>query len=297
MSVEEANTNIKDEAGPHFWYVLEKLISKISDNPSKSELARATKTMDHIAESYPCEECVENYNTYKKEHPLKCKNKQECSEYLCEFHNDVRRRQGKSTKDCSTGAKVDKEGDRPSCNNHNRDDEDSDKQPSTEQSPSPQEIGSVKAIGDGGDFPSIDTNPDVKLGSVVPGVRKAVPVIHKAVDVPKVAQRNSGNFTHNKTTSLDELKNVTRRIVEEMCAKHGAPMPELIFNACPSNNKTSCTRVPVDLQGNMVKEVPTKVYFDPHSYSPRSIVHEVSHYIAKWTGMINYLRTKWPLIR
>ena len=30
--------------------------------------------------------------------------------------------------------------------------------------------------------------------------------------------------------------------------------------------------------------MPTKLYFDPHSYSPRSIVHEVSHYIAKWSG-------------
>ena len=37
-------------------------------------------------------------------------------------------------------------------------------------------------------------------------------------------------------------------------------------------------------QGNFVKDVPTKLYFDPHSYSPRSIVHEVSHYIAKWSG-------------
>ncbi len=283
MSVEEGN--IKDEAGPHFWYVLEKVISKISDNPSKSELARATKTMDHIAESYPCEECVESYQHYKKEHPLKCKNKQECSEYLCEFHNDIRRRQGKSTKDCSTGAKVDKEGDCPSCNSHRHDDDDEQSEPSepTNQNPSPQEIGSVKAIGDGGDLPSIDHDTDIKLGSVVPQVTKAVNVVHKAVDVPKVSKRNGANITH-KATSLDELKNVTRRIVEEICTKHGAPMPELIFNACPSNNKTSCTRVPVDLEGNMVKNVPTKLYFDPHSYSPRSIVHEVSHYIAKWSG-------------
>jgi hypothetical protein len=34
----------------------------------------------------------------------------------------------------------------------------------------------------------------------------------------------------------------------------------------------------------MVKDIPTKLYFDPHSYAPRSIVHEVTHYIAKWKG-------------
>ena len=38
------------------------------------------------------------------------------------------------------------------------------------------------------------------------------------------------------------------------------------------------------MEGNFVKDVPTKLYFDPHSYSPRSIIHEVSHYIAKWSG-------------
>jgi hypothetical protein len=289
MSVEEAKPDVKDEAssmkdeaGPHFWYVLEKVISKISDNPSKGELARATKTMDHIAESYPCEECVENYNAYKKEHPLKCKNREECAEYLCEFHNDVRRRQGKSVRECKS---VDKDADCPNCKTHGSDSEESNNEPVEQQGgPSPEQIGSVKAIGDGGEFPGIDHDAEIKLGSVVPRVGKPVPVVHKSVEVSKVSKRNGSNIISHKATSLQELKNVTRRIVEEMCAQHGAPVPELIFNSCPSNSKTSCTRVPVDLDGNMVKEVPTKLYFDPHSYSPRSIVHEVSHYIAKWSG-------------
>jgi hypothetical protein len=289
VEAETERPSIKDEAGPKFWYVMEKVIDKLPDNPKKSDIRRATRTMDHIAESFPCEDCVASYHEYKKEHPLDCHSKKECANYLCQFHNDIRRKQGKEVKDCG----VNEEADCPNCKGHKGEHDEVDNEPANEKPSgqgvnmsSPEQIGAVKSLGDDGDFPSIDNETEVKLGSVVPGKVHTVPSIHHSVNVLKVSKSKSPNITttNHKATSLDELKNVTRRIVEEMCRQHGAPMPELIFNSCPSNNKTSCTRVPVDLEGNMVKDVPTKLYFDPHSYSPRSIVHEVSHYIAKYNG-------------
>lgn len=285
MSVQE-EPSIKDEAGPHFWYVLEKVINKLPDNPRKSDLTRAAKTMDHIAESFPCPECVENYQSYRKEHPIKCHTRKECAHYLCELHNDIRRRQGKPVKDCS----INNDTECPNCHSHHDDHED-EKEPdddrgqniSNSPSPSAQQVGSVKALGEPStEFPGLNSDTDIKLRGIVPSVGQTVPVVHKALKLSKVA--NSSRTITHKTTSLEELKNVTRRIVEDMCKQHGAPMPELIFNACPSKPNVSCTRVPVDMDGKFVKDVPTKLYFDPHSYSPRSIVHEVSHYIAKWSG-------------
>ena len=288
MSVEEqAEKPLKDEAGPKFWYVMEKVIDKLPDNPKPSELRKATRTMDHIAESFPCEECVESYHKYKKEHPLDCHSKKECAAYLCEFHNDIRRKQGKEVKDCAVNEKAECPNCKGDHGGHDKvDDEPADEKPSGQglDMGSPEQVGSVKALGDDGDLPGVGDQAEIKLGGVVPRHVHTVPGVHHSVNISKVAKGNSSKFVGHKASSLDELKNVTRRIVEEMCREHGAPMPELIFDSCPSNNKTSCTRVPVDLDGNMVKDVPTKLYFDPHSYSPRSIVHEVSHYIAKYTG-------------
>lgn len=275
---DEAGASLKDEAGPKFWYVMEKIINKLPDNPKKSDLTRAARTMDHIAESFPCPECVETYNTYRKEHPINCHTRKECAHYLCELHNDIRRKQGKTVKDCDA---VEDEANCPNCTREHDDDKEVKEPPKPVNGPSPEQIGSVKALGD--ELPGLDHEAEIKLGSVVPGVTQTVPSVHKSLKFSKVSKRSSANITH-KTTSLEELKNVTRRIVAEMCKEHGAPMPELIFNACPSKPNVSCTRVPVDLEGNFVKDVPTKLYFDPHSYSPRSIVHEVSHYIAKWKG-------------
>ena len=127
-------------------------------------------------------------------------------------------------KDCDA-TEVDEHSNCPNCHHKDGDNEESNKPPakpvntpSTSVSPSPEEIGSVKALGDTGtELPGVDHDTDIKLGSVVPHVTQTVPSVHKAVHLSKVSKRNGSNLISHKPTSLEELKNVTRLIVEDMC--------------------------------------------------------------------------------
>lgn len=80
-------------------------------------------------------------------------------------------------------------------------------------------------------------------------------------------------------TSLEDYKNVSTKMAQKMCENAGVPVPELIFSdktAC-SNPDTSCTQIH--------DKGATKIYLNVNQYSPRSVVHEILHYISHAKGV------------
>jgi hypothetical protein len=89
--------------------------------------------------------------------------------------------------------------------------------------------------------------------------------------------------THN-SDNVREFKRVSSRIIEDMCKKEEVPMPDVIFEPCPGNHSTSCTRVPIEVDTGKLAPLPSKIYLNPHQASRRTVYHEGYHYIAKVKG-------------
>jgi len=84
--------------------------------------------------------------------------------------------------------------------------------------------------------------------------------------------------------SFQDYKNVSRRVIENICLKEGIPVPEIIFQECPGNKETSCTHLPLTPKGEHYKGAPVKMYLNPNQYSPRTLIHETVHYISSYKG-------------
>jgi hypothetical protein len=285
MSANEEQASIKEEAGPKFWYVMEKIINKLPDNAKKSDIRKALKTMDGVANSFPCDDCVNSYNKYKEEHPLECSSKAECSNYLCEFHNNIRKKQGKSTIDCKTR---EEKNDCPGCNTEKKPIE---SEPSSGGTQLPDiEKQSDRDLGLSSELPTLGEEGETKLHTVKPVIGEGSTYLKKFVPVKRGLHNKKPvgltevSRVHDKATPLDELKNVRRNIIYQLCDKHGVERPEIIFNECPSKPNISCTRVPVGLDGKLVSGKKIKIYLDPNSASTRSDIHEALHHIAKLSG-------------
>lgn len=84
--------------------------------------------------------------------------------------------------------------------------------------------------------------------------------------------------------SFQDYKNVSKRVIENICAKEGIPVPEIIFQECPGNKETSCTHLPLTPNGEHFKGAPVRIYLNPKQFSPRTLIHETVHYISSYKG-------------
>lgn len=86
--------------------------------------------------------------------------------------------------------------------------------------------------------------------------------------------------------NINELKRSYKAIVENMAIKEGVPVPEVVFEACPTDPRTSCAlydKNKVGEDGNY-KGNDAKIYLNPYNASPRTVFHEMDHYIDLHKG-------------
>ena len=76
-------------------------------------------------------------------------------------------------KDCD--APVDTDTECPSCKSHHHDDDEVEQPPTPANAVSPEQIGSVKALGEPStELPGLDHDADIKLRGVIPSVGQTV---------------------------------------------------------------------------------------------------------------------------
>lgn len=86
--------------------------------------------------------------------------------------------------------------------------------------------------------------------------------------------------------NINELKRSYQEIVKNMAIKEGVPVPEVIFGACPTDPRTSCAlydKNKIGPDGNYTG-TDAKIYLNPYNASPRTVFHEMDHYIDLWKG-------------
>jgi hypothetical protein len=86
--------------------------------------------------------------------------------------------------------------------------------------------------------------------------------------------------------NINELKRSYQSIVQNMAIEAGVPVPEVVFGACPTDPRTSCAlydKNKIDKDGNYTGK-DAKIYLNPYNASPRTVFHEMDHYIDLWKG-------------
>jgi hypothetical protein len=72
---------------------------------------------------------------------------------------------------------------------------------------------------------------------------------------------------------LENIRETSRKMIEELCQSAGIPTPEIVFERCSDKRYESCTTT--DRVGDTITG---KIYLDPYQYSPRALIHEWLHW-------------------
>ena len=108
----------KDEAGPHFWHVLHTATTQLPDKLSGADKADFIEWLKQTINYFPCKiPCQDNARKYiKKNSPWKqIKTRKDAWNYLCTFHNSVRREQGKEEYNCEAMYNPNPDSNCPHC--------------------------------------------------------------------------------------------------------------------------------------------------------------------------------------
>uniref|UniRef100_A0A0N4ZLU4 Sulfhydryl oxidase n=1 Tax=Parastrongyloides trichosuri TaxID=131310 RepID=A0A0N4ZLU4_PARTI len=91
----------KDELGRSTWKLLHTISVYYPDKPSDKNKEDVKKTIESLAEVYPCNHCAEDFRKDIKENPIKLESRNELANWMCEVHNRVNEKIGKDIFDCS----------------------------------------------------------------------------------------------------------------------------------------------------------------------------------------------------
>jgi len=83
------------------WTLLHSIASQYPTNPTPGERSDVQSFFRLFSKLYPCWVCAEDFQAYLKREPIRTANRDEFGKWLCEAHNDVNRKLGKPTFDCS----------------------------------------------------------------------------------------------------------------------------------------------------------------------------------------------------
>jgi hypothetical protein len=272
----------KDQYGRAMWQIIHSYSSSMPDKLSRVDKIKFRQTLADLVDHLPCQDCKHHARAYLKENKPAYKSNQEMFQYYCDFHNHINESTGKPKQDCqalwssraepctncSTIAS-------DSIQKNNPADKSSNEETDRKSDPIPQ-LGAPQ--------PMLSLISEEKQHT--PNTSHPTP--NEADNRPKQSVTVNQILDQSLKTSLSDYKNVSTKMFETMCRNAGAPMPELVFaekTEC-SNPESSCTHFPIDKQsGRLADGAPTRVYLNINQYSPRSVIHEALHYIAKFKGL------------
>ncbi len=267
----------RDQYGNAMWKLVHSYTASMPEKLTRVDKIKLRQTISDLISHYPCENCRKHWNTMIKENKPTYNTNEEAFKYYCNNHNHISESNGKPKEDCDALWKRRAEP----CVNC------STTQTRNTKNESQAEQKSANSNG--------DNQPNGQLGA--PPQQMITPHSnHNAETTPQQQSTNQSKqaisvnqiLDQSLKTSLSDYKNVSTKMFETMCRNAGAPIPELVFaekTEC-SNPESSCTHFPIDKHsGKLTDGAPTRVYLNINQYSPRSVIHEALHYIAKFKGL------------
>lgn len=91
----------REELGRASWGLLHSMAGYFPDHPSAEQQQEMKQFINLFGKYFPCRHCSEDFVQRLRVNPPDTKNRQVFSRWLCEIHNDVNRKLGKPTFDCS----------------------------------------------------------------------------------------------------------------------------------------------------------------------------------------------------
>ncbi|XP_022658448.1 FAD-linked sulfhydryl oxidase ALR-like isoform X2 [Varroa jacobsoni] len=91
----------RSELGRHTWYFLHTMAAYYPQQPSKDEQEHIQAFFKAFGQFYPCDHCANDFRQEMQKSPPRVTSRWELSMWLCEQHNIVNKKIGKTEFDCS----------------------------------------------------------------------------------------------------------------------------------------------------------------------------------------------------
>ena len=102
-SVELRGPPSKTELGNAGWTLLHTIAANFADVPSVREQRAVEVFLRALGDLYPCKLCAAHLRAYMTAHAVATGSREQLSQWMCEVHNDVNRRNGKEAFYCDLG--------------------------------------------------------------------------------------------------------------------------------------------------------------------------------------------------
>jgi hypothetical protein len=91
---------LKDELGRNTWGLLHTMAANFPNQPSKDEQSKAAAFINSMGRLYPCKHCAKDFQEDIVKNPPKVNSRIDFSIWMCEAHNRVNTKLGKTTFKC-----------------------------------------------------------------------------------------------------------------------------------------------------------------------------------------------------
>lgn len=90
----------KEEIGRHTWALLHSVAATFPSIPTSEDKQSLEQFIEGLSKVYPCKICSKHFQQMLKDFPIKHNTREEFVYYLCDLHNKVNERLGKTIYDC-----------------------------------------------------------------------------------------------------------------------------------------------------------------------------------------------------
>ncbi|KAG9233074.1 ERV/ALR sulfhydryl oxidase domain-containing protein [Amylocarpus encephaloides] len=90
-----------EQLGRSSWTLLHSITATYPTNPSTSEQRNVSQFMGLFSKIYPCWVCAEDFQEFMAKNQVRVESRDAFGKWMCEAHNEVNRKLGKTEFDCS----------------------------------------------------------------------------------------------------------------------------------------------------------------------------------------------------
>lgn len=243
-----------ENLGGAYWKTMFDKAHNLPETVNNAQRLQFQSEIQQLTNAYPCNQV--SVDEWMKEHKMEGTSRNDYVQYLCNMKNFVNEKLGKQIYDCSLLTPISMSHNIPTheetcskCNTEpGKEDSESKHNPESRGSPSKE---------------GLFITPDLMSS--------------KSEDNQQNRNNETIGFKAQTSRQVDlynafkDYKVLSTRIIDVLAKQHNIPAPDIIFDKCPDGSNKSCT-------------FSNSIYLDPNTYSPRTILHEFTHYAANYVG-------------
>lgn len=241
-----------ETVGGAYWKTMFQKAHDLPETVNNGQRLQFRNEIQQLTKAYPCNEV--SVNDWMKEHKMEGTSRNDYVNYLCNMKNFVNEKLGKQIYDCSLLTPISMSHNVPTheetcskCNAEPGKEEATSEHNPESSTPTSEERSFITPY-----LMSSESENDKKNGNQIP-----------------VKLRSSQQV--DLYNAFRDYKVLSTKIIGSLCKSHNIPEPNIIFDKCPDGSDKSCT-------------FSDSIYLNPNTYSPRTILHEFTHYAANYVG-------------